>query len=237
MSKKKKRTQAPQQKHQARPKEKRFPLAYVLIGGACVAAVIALILTCCNGGKSQTAGTPSNTGTDSPASDSLQESGTTYYADIVIRDYGTITVELDHEAAPITVDNFVKLARSGFYDGLTFHRIIEGFMMQGGASITQKTDTIVGEFESNGYDNPLLHTRGAISMARTSVPDSATSQFFIVHQDSPHLNGQYACFGYVIEGIEVVDAVCEAAEPTDNNGSIAQDDQPVIETITIRTEK
>ncbi|MBQ7344891.1 MAG: peptidylprolyl isomerase [Oscillospiraceae bacterium] len=214
-------------KTQASPTKKRVPLVYALIGSVCVAAIIALILilTCCNGGNDPAPGTPSD--------DSA--SGTTYYADIVIQDYGTITVKLDHDAAPITVDNFVKLARSGFYDGLTFHRIIEGFMMQGGASTTQKADTIVGEFESNGHDNPLLHTRGAISMARTSIPDSATSQFFIVHQDSPHLNGQYACFGYVIDGIEVVDAICESAKPTDGNGSIAEGDRPVIETITIRT--
>lgn len=235
MAKKKKNTKktAPQ-KHQARPQEKRSTLTYVLVGAACVAAIIAaiLILTCCNGGKGQPTGAPSTSGTDSPAVDS----GVTYYADIVIRDYGTITVELDQEAAPITVDNFVKLARSGFYDGLTFHRIIEGFMMQGGSpKAGQEPDTIAGEFDSNGYDNPLLHTRGAISMARTTAPNSASSQFFIVHKDSPHLDGDYAAFGYVTKGIEIVDAICEAAKPTDGNGSIAKDDQPVIETITIRT--
>ena len=163
------------------------------------------------------------------------EDGTVYYADIVIADYGTITVKLDSQAAPITVENFVNLAKDGFYDGLTFHRIIEGFMMQGGAS-SNPPESIVGEFSSNGYENPLEHTRGAISMARTYVPDSASSQFFIVHQDSPHLDGDYACFGYVTEGIEVVDAVCEAARPTDGNGSIAEEDQPVITSITIRTE-
>lgn len=162
------------------------------------------------------------------------EEGTVYYADIVIADYGTITVELDQEAAPITVENFVNLANKGFYNGLTFHRIIEGFMMQGGASQNPPA-SIVGEFASNGYENPLKHTRGAISMARTSVPDSASSQFFIVHEDSPHLDGAYACFGYVTEGIEVVDAVCETVQPIDGNGSIATEDQPVITSITIRT--
>jgi peptidyl-prolyl cis-trans isomerase B (cyclophilin B) len=121
------------------------------------------------------------------------EEGTVYYADIVIADYGTITVKLDQQAAPITVENFVNLANQGFYNGLTFHRIIEGFMMQGGASENPPA-SIVGEFSSNGYENPLLHTRGAISMARTSVPDSASSQFFIVHQDASHLDGKYACF-------------------------------------------
>ena len=160
---------------------------------------------------------------------------TVYYADIEIVDYGKITVKLDQEAAPVTVENFVKLASQGFYHGLTFHRIIEGFMMQGGAA-ENPPKSIVGEFTSNGYKNPLKHTRGAISMARTSEPDSASSQFFIVHQDAPHLDGDYACFGYVIEGIEVVDAVCETARPIDGNGSIATENQPVISSITIRSE-
>lgn len=158
-----------------------------------------------------------------------------YYADIDIADYGTITVKLDQQAAPKTVKNFVNLAKEGFYDGLTFHRIIEGFMMQGGAS-ENPPDSIVGEFSSNGHENPLLHTRGAISMARTSEPNSASSQFFIVHQDSPHLDGDYACFGYVTEGIEVVDAICGTVQPSGGNGAIAEEDQPVIHSITIRTE-
>lgn len=165
----------------------------------------------------------------------------TYYADIEIQDYGTITVLLDQEAAPVTVENFVTLAESGFYDGLTFHRIIEGFMMQGGDPNGDGTggsdETIVGEFTDNGHDNELSHTRGAISMARSSEYDSASSQFFIVHEDSSSsLDGQYAVFGYVTEGMEIVDKVCETAEPTDSNGSIASDEQPIITSITIRTE-
>ena len=160
---------------------------------------------------------------------------TVYYADIDIADYGTITVKLDQQAAPKTVKNFVNLANEGFYNGLTFHRIIEGFMMQGGAS-ENPPDSIVGEFSSNGHENPLKHTRGAISMARSSEPDSASSQFFIVHQDSPHLDGDYACFGYVTKGIEVVDAICQTVLPSGGNGAIAQEDQPVITSITIRTE-
>ena len=160
----------------------------------------------------------------------------TYYADIVIENYGTITVKLDQSAAPVTVENFVNLARRGYYDGLTFHRIIEGFMMQGGApkSSKDKADNIKGEFSANGHDNPLEHTRGAISMARANDMTSANSQFFIVHKNYPSLNGKYACFGYVTEGIEIVDAICEGAQPTDGNGSIAKDQQPVIKTITIR---
>ena len=165
-------------------------------------------------------------------------SGDIIIADIEIEEYGTITVELDAKSAPITVENFVKLAESGFYDGLTFHRIMAGFMMQGGDPNGNGTggsdETIVGEFAQNGYENDLSHTRGAISMARAMDYDSASSQFFIVHKDSTFLDGAYAVFGYVTEGIEVVDKVCEEAVPTDNNGSIPAEEQPVIKTVTIR---
>jgi len=162
-----------------------------------------------------------------------------YYADIVIENYGTVTVQLDQSAAPITVENFVKLARDGFYDGLTFHRIIEGFMMQGGAPKNNNytVKPIKGEFSINGVENQLKHTRGAISMARTDAPNSATSQFFIVHETSPHLDGKYACFGYVVKGIEIVDAICEGVQNSGSNGAVAAADQPVIKTITIREEK
>ncbi len=156
-------------------------------------------------------------------------------ATIEIKDYGTITVALDASAAPETVANFVSLAKSGFYDGLTFHRIMEGFMMQGGAPKegSKSPETIKGEFSANGVDNKLSHTRGAISMARANPYDSASSQFFIVHKDSTFLDGKYAAFGYVTSGIEVVDAVCEAAKPTDDNGSIPKDQQPVIVSVKI----
>lgn len=160
------------------------------------------------------------------------------YVDIEIEGYGTISLELDGTSAPITVENFVKLAESGFYDGLTFHRIMEGFMMQGGDPNGNGTggsdETIVGEFAQNGYENNLSHTRGAISMARSMAYDSASSQFFIVHEDSTFLDGSYAVFGYVTEGIEIVDQICEEAMPTDDNGSIPAEEQPVIKTITIR---
>ncbi len=177
--------------------------------------------------------TPAGSSADSTPAPIRQD----YTAVIDIQDYGKITVALDAEAAPETVENFVSLARSGFYDGLTFHRIIEGFMMQGGDPNGDGTGgsdkTIKGEFSANGVENNLSHTRGAISMARSSDMDSASSQFFIVHQDSPNLDGQYACFGYVTDGMDVVDAICEAAEPTDSNGTIAPEDQPVINSITI----
>ena len=163
-----------------------------------------------------------------------------YYADIEIADYGTITVQLDQSAAPITAANFVSLAKSGFYDGLTFHRIISGFMMQGGdpkGNGTGGSDVkIKGEFAANGHKNPISHERGVISMARSKAYDSASSQFFIMHADYTGLDGQYAAFGRVTEGLGVVDAVFEAAKPIDNNGSIAKENQPVIVSVTIREE-
>ncbi len=168
------------------------------------------------------------------------EEGVTYYADIAIEDYGTITVKLDPEAAPETVANFVALAKDGFYDGLTFHRIIDGFMMQGGDpegdGNGSSDKTIPGEFSANGYDNPLSHTAGAISMARGDDYDSASCQFFIVHTDDnvEDLDGEYACFGYVTEGMDIVDAICAAADPDAENGMIEAEDQPVITSITIR---
>ena len=165
----------------------------------------------------------------------LENAAATHYVTIEIENYGTIKAELYGKTAPITVENFVSLAESGFYNGLTFHRIISGFMMQGGApnSNSPKVQPIKGEFSSNGVKNDLLHVRGVLSMARTPDFDSASSQFFIIHETSPHLDGDYAAFGMVTEGIEVVDAVCEAARPIDGNGSIAKDDQPVIKSITV----
>lgn len=163
---------------------------------------------------------------------------TDYIAEIEIENYGTITVALDATSAPVTVENFVSLAESGFYNGLTFHRIIEGFMIQGGDPKGNGTggadQKIIGEFNANGHNNNLSHIRGALSMARSSDYNSASSQFFIVHQDSLFLDGQYAVFGYVTDGIEIVDAICKDAEPTDNNGSILRENQPVIKSITVQ---
>jgi len=134
-----------------------------------------------------------------------------------IKDYGEIELELYQDIAPITVDNFVKLVNKGFYNGLTFHRVIKGFMIQGGCPYGTGTGgpgySIKGEFIANGVNNTLKHTRGVISMARAMDPDSAGSQFFIMHQDAPHLDGQYAAFGKVTRGIEVVDLI--ASTPTD----------------------
>ena len=160
-----------------------------------------------------------------------------HHAQINVKDYGEIQVELDADTAPITVTNFVKLAQEGFYDGLTFHRIMDGFMVQGGDPLGNGTggsdENIKGEFSNNGVENNISHTRGVISMARAMDPDSASSQFFIVHEDSTFLDGDYAGFGHVTEGMDVVDAICKDAKPTDDNGTIKPEEQPVIESITI----
>lgn len=133
---------------------------------------------------------------------------------IEVKNMGTIKVELDEQAAPLTVQNFVELVEEGFYNGLTFHRVIAGFMIQGGCPLGNGTGgpghTIKGEFAANGWDNPIKHKRGVISMARAFDPDSAGSQFFIMHEDAPHLDGQYAAFGKVIEGMEVVDEIANS---------------------------
>ncbi len=159
-----------------------------------------------------------------------------HHVEMEVKDYGTIKIELDADAAPITVNNFAKLVKDGFYDGLTFHRIISGFMIQGGDPDGNGTggasETIKGEFSANGVENPIKHVRGVISMARSMENDSASSQFFIMHEDADYLDGQYAAFGEVTEGMEVVDAICENTPVQDSNGTVDAADQPVIEKIT-----
>ena len=208
---------------------------------------VLMILTClCSCGK---AATPSsdkgaNDGTTSATSaasttsaDKKAEKYGIHHAEIVVKNYGTIKLELDGDTAPITVQNFVELAKSGFYDGLTFHRIMKDFMMQGGdpdGNGTGGSDKeIKGEFAANGIDNNISHTRGTVSMARATPYDSASSQFFICHADSTFLDGQYAAFGHVTDGMDVVDKICTKAKPTDNNGTIPAAEQPVIEKIII----
>lgn len=189
---------------------------------------------------SDTDDTNEDTSTDNTYTPTALDETLTYYADIEIKDYGTITFKLEQDSAPVSAANFVALANDGFYDGLTFHRIIEDFMMQGGDPNGDGTggsdNNIVGEFSENGHENNLSHTRGAVSMARSSDYDSASSQFFIVHEDSTYLDGQYAVFGYVTEGMDIVDEICESAEPSDSNGTIPADEQPVITSVRIRTE-
>lgn len=166
---------------------------------------------------------------------SADYSSGTHHAEITIKNYGTLKLELDADTAPITVANFAKLAEEGFYDGLTFHRIISGFMIQGGDPDGNGTggsdETIKGEFSSNGVENNISHKRGVISMARSADPDSASSQFFIMHQDNDYLDGEYAAFGKVTEGMEIVDKICEDTPVTDANGTVEAKDQPVIESI------
>lgn len=161
----------------------------------------------------------------------------THHATIEVEDYGTIKLELEADVAPVTVANFAKLADEGFYNGLTFHRIISGFMVQGGDPNGNGTggsvEKIVGEFSDNGHENGISHVRGTISMARSQAYNSASSQFFIMQTDTPSLDGQYAAFGHVTEGMDVVDAMCEAAHPTDNNGTIAAADQPRISSVSM----
>ena len=161
----------------------------------------------------------------------------TVVVEIDIANYGVITLELYPNVAPITVENFVTLVNAGYYDGLTFHRIIDGFMIQGGCPLGNGTGgsgtNIKGEFSANGVSNPLKHERGVISMARSSNPDSASSQFFIMHEDAPHLDGSYAAFGRVTNGIEIVDAICANTPVTDGNGTVAKANQPVINTIRV----
>ena len=160
-----------------------------------------------------------------------------HHVTIDVQDYGTISLELDADTAPISVTNFINLAKDGFYDGLTFHRIISGFMIQGGDPKGNGTggsdQTIKGEFSENGVENNISHVRGTISMARANDPDSASSQFFIVHEDSTFLDGQYAAFGHVTDGMDVVDAICENTPVQDNNGTVKADDQPVITSVTV----
>lgn len=191
--------------------------------------------------KTETSAVSSETAeSEKSASEELELLSGVYTAELVIKDHGTITFEMDADLAPITVTNFVTLAESGFYDGLTFHRIIDGFMMQGGdpkGNGTGGSDhTIKGEFKQNGVANDQSHTRGAVSMARARQMDSASSQFFIVHQDSTFLDDQYACFGYVTDGMEVVDEICETTPVVDNNGSVKPENQPVIESVRILSE-
>ena len=160
-----------------------------------------------------------------------------HHVTIDVQDYGTISLELDADTAPISVTNFINLANEGFYDGLTFHRIISGFMIQGGDPNGNGTGgsekTIKGEFSANGVENDISHVRGVISMARANDPDSGSSQFFIVHEDSTFLDGLYAAFGHVTDGMDVVDAICEAVPVQDNNGTVAAADQPVITAVTV----
>lgn len=199
--------------------------------------MIAFCLCSCGKTETKTTNNESNKAPDASQSEKAEGIGT-HHVEITVKDYGTIKLELDGDTAPITVQNFLDLAKSGFYDGLTFHRIMAGFMMQGGdpdGNGTGGSDKqIKGEFAANGVPNNISHVRGVVSMARASYSmDSASSQFFICHADSTFLDGQYAAFGHVTEGMDIVDKICTDAKPTDNNGTIPADEQPVMEKVTV----
>lgn len=227
MSKKKKQNTPQKKTKQPSKSDRIFTIVCVAVCVALLAAAIYAVIP----------KTPKEDKVSTPNVDAL-EKGQYYFATIDIYDYGKIKVQLDHTEAPISVENFVNLAKSGFYEGTTFHRIIQNFMMQGGATMIpeKEPESIVGEFKANGYDNNIAHKRGVISMARTDDPNSATSQFFIMQVTKPHLDGKYAAFGYVVEGMDVVDAICDSAKPIDDNGSIALTERPVIDSVTITVE-
>ena len=203
-----------------------------------LAALTVLALCACG---SKTAGSTGDTQAKSEpaaqASEEASQKDETFqkvrHAEITVKDYGTIKLELDEGTAPITVANFIKLAKDGFYDGLTFHRIMDGFMIQGGdpegTGMGGSDQTITGEFANNGIPNDISHVRGVISMARNGYDmNSASSQFFIVQTDSTFLDGDYAGFGHVTDGMDIVDSICADTVNTDNNGGVAPGDQPVI---------
>ena len=177
-------------------------------------------------------------GSDISSSDDTKQLSGKHHVVIKVKKYGNIKVELDADTAPISVTNFVNLAKKGFYDGLTFHRVIDGFMIQGGDPSGDGTggsdETIKGEFSDNGVENNISHVRGTISMARSSENDSASSQFFIVQSDSTYLDGQYAGFGTVTSGMDIVDKICKDTPVTDSNGTVEKENQPVIEKITVK---
>ena len=204
---------------------------------AMVALMMVFAVTACGEDSNSDTETTAETTAESAAESAAAEGIGTHHAEIDIADYGTVKLELDGDTAPITVQNFMDLAKAGFYDGLTFHRIIDGFMIQGGDPNGDGTGgsekTIKGEFASNGVENNISHKKGVISMARAQDPDSASSQFFIVVADSEFLDGDYAAFGRVTEGQEIVDQIAADAEPLDDNGTVEKDKQPVIETIRI----
>ncbi len=196
----------------------------------CMLLALGMLLTLCACGKLSKSAAAKPTEAPEPFQ-------TVRHAEITIRDYGVIKLELDEGTAPITVANFIKLAQDGFYDGLTFHRIMDGFMIQGGDPEGNGTggssETIRGEFEKNGVGNPIRHVKGVISMARAQDFNSASSQFFITVADATFLDGSYAAFGRVTEGMEVAEKLARDARPVDNNGTIPAEQQPVIESIVI----
>ncbi len=187
------------------------------------------------------AGCSKNKNKDNPNYNSDNYLSGKHYVMMEILDYGPIYLELDADAAPATVTNFVNLVNESFYDGLSFHRIISDFMIQGGDpegnGLGNSAYTVPGEFATNGFENPISHVRGTISMARAKDNDSASCQFFIVHQDSTDLDGYYAAFGKVVAGMSVVDSICANVSVEDNNGTVLAENQPVINVVMMISEE
>ncbi len=199
-----------------------------------LAALMATSLAGCGSSTSFTS-SDSETETENTAAETSGEDDLihdTVYVEMDIEDYGKVVLELDGSQAPITVTNFVNLVNSQFYDGLTFHRIMDGFMVQGGdptgTGFGGSSQTIKGEFAQNGVENNISHKTGVISMARSSNMDSASSQFFICVADDEFLDGSYAAFGHVSEGLDVMMQIAKDAEPIDDNGTIPAENQPKI---------
>ena len=211
----------------------------IRITGVLMLMMVLVLMTGCGGSDNSSTGDAEAQAEEEAAAETeaAAEGIGIHHAEIEIRDYGTIKLELDGDTAPITVQNFMDLANAGFYDGLTFHRIMDGFMIQGGDPNGNGTggsdQNIKGEFAMNGVQNDISHVKGVISMARAQDPDSASSQFFICVADSEFLDGQYAAFGHVTEGQEVADKIAADAEPVDDNGTVLPEDQPVITAIRI----
>ena len=209
---------------------------------AVLMALSCLVISGCGGTKSevkgiQTVSAASSTETLPATGYKKPYTGKSTTVEIDVKDYGKITAKLRPDVAPLSVQNFLNLVNEGFYDGLTFHRIIKNFMIQGGdplgTGMGGSENQIKGEFSSNGVNNTLSHTRGVLSMARSNDPNSGSSQFFIVHKDSLFLDGQYAAFGEVTKGMEVVDAIAEKVKAEDDNGTVLAANQPVIQSIKI----
>ena len=209
-------------------------LALVLL-----AALFACVLVAGCAGTSQNASTTEEAEQteQAPASDDPYATGI-HHVRINVEGFGTIEATLNANVAPVTVSNFCRLAEEGFYDGLTFHRVVPGFVIQGGDPAGDGTggsdQTIVGEFEENGVSNDIPHVRGTLSMARSQDYDSASSQFFICQGDASSLDGSYAAFGTVTSGMDVVDAICESVSVADeSSGYVAPENQPVISSVEV----
>lgn len=207
----------------------------------CSILCVSLILfsfAACSGNNSadkvQGSGGPTQIAEPNKPADPSIKKDNVHHVELTIRDYGTVKIELYPDEAPITVENFISLAKSGFYDGIGFHRLDKDFVLQGGDpdgdGIGGSDKQIKGEFAANGVQNNISHKRGVISMARTGDPNSASSQFFICLEDSTFLDGNYAAFGYVTDGMNIIDAV---RDNTPESGSIPKDQQPIIETIKV----